>query len=89
MPKVNSRPQNPLKNEVLRWTKAIEAVDRHSRKCRPCAKPVMSKAMMLATKVFETMEPYKQCSVAVLLWNEEKNARLDYQSKGGTLPVGG
>ena len=89
MPKIGPRLQNPLKNEVDRWTKAIGAVDSHSRKCRACSKPVMSKAMMLATKVFGTWEPYKQCEKAISLWNTEKQARLDYQAKGGMLPVGG
>lgn len=89
MPKVNLRPQNPLKNEVKTWTKAIEAVDRHSRKCRQCSKRVMSKAMMLITNVFQTWEPYKPCDKAIALWNLEKQARLDYQAKGGKLPVEG
>ena len=76
----------------MRWLSGptrLPYLNAHSKKCVKCNTRVMSKPMMLTTKVFETWEPYKQCEKAISLWNDEKKARLDYLALGGKLPVGG
>ncbi len=67
------------------WGRSISRTDAHARKCRACNARRHPEELARLTGTLASIDPFKPCRKALLLWDEEVATRKAFQSLGGSL----
>ena len=94
MRKINrtrKQPQNPsdfaVKLAGKAWDVAIQRVDAHSLKCKPCNRKRFSHtyAMQMGARDEPSLQAYQMCPTAKRLYQAERNCIAEFRKVGGIL----